>query len=77
LIQHGRNGWLFQPKDTRAVITVLEEALQQRADWGAIGAAAREAVSQYDLDLIADRYAELCRRLLNSIPPQAVTPQRR
>jgi glycosyltransferase involved in cell wall biosynthesis len=77
LIQHGRSGWLFPPKDTRAVVTVLEEALQRRADWGTIGGAAREAVSQYDLDLIADRYAELCRRLLNSIPPQAVTPQRR
>jgi hypothetical protein len=56
---------------------VMEEALGQRAQWPAIGAAAREAVSPYDLDLIADRYADLCRQLLNGQPPRAITPQRR
>jgi glycosyltransferase involved in cell wall biosynthesis len=77
LIQHGRSGFLFAPKDTGALIDVMEEALRQRAQWPAIGKAAREAVSQYDLDLIADRYADLCRLLLNSSPPGAITPQRR
>jgi mannosyltransferase len=77
LIQHGRNGFLFPPQDTQALIDVMEVALQQRDEWPDIGAAAREAVSQYDLDLIADRYAELSRSLLNARPPAAVTPQRR
>jgi glycosyltransferase involved in cell wall biosynthesis len=77
LIQHGRSGFLFPPKDTQAIIDVMEESLQVRDQWPAIGLAAREAVSEYDLDLIADRYADLCRQLLNSQPPQAITPQRR
>jgi glycosyltransferase involved in cell wall biosynthesis len=69
LIQQGRNGFLFPPLDTQAVIDVFEAALKVRDQWPAIGAAAREAVSQYDLDLIATRYAELCRSLLDGRGP--------
>jgi glycosyltransferase involved in cell wall biosynthesis len=66
LIQPGRNGFLFPPLDQQALINVFEEALRVREQWPAIGAAAREAVSQYDVDLIATRYAELCRSLLET-----------
>jgi len=65
LIQPGRNGFLFPPLDTQALIDAFEAALRVRDQWSTIGAAAREAVSQYDLDLIATRYAELCRSLLD------------
>jgi glycosyltransferase involved in cell wall biosynthesis len=68
LIQHGRSGFLFPPLDQQALTQVLEVALAVRAQWPAIGAAAREAISQYDLDLIASRYAELCRSLLEGRP---------
>jgi glycosyltransferase involved in cell wall biosynthesis len=66
LIQHGRNGFLFPPLETQALINVFERALAVREQWPAIGAAAREAVAPYDLDLIAARYAELCRSLLDA-----------
>jgi glycosyltransferase involved in cell wall biosynthesis len=66
LIQHGRNGFLFPPLETQALIDVFEEALRVRDQWPAIGAAAREAVMPYDLDSIATRYAELCRSLLEA-----------
>jgi glycosyltransferase involved in cell wall biosynthesis len=66
LIQPGRNGFLFPPLDRQALIDVFEEALRVREQWPAIGAAAREAVAQYDVDLIATRYAELCRSLLET-----------
>lgn len=66
LIRHGHSGFLFPPKDTQALIDVVEEAMRNRDRWGAIGAAARQAVTQYDLDTIADGYAELCRRVLDS-----------
>ena len=69
LIQHGRSGFLFPPLQTQAIIEVFEEALAVRAQWPAIGAAARAAVSEYDLDLIATRYAELCRSLLEGRGP--------
>jgi glycosyltransferase involved in cell wall biosynthesis len=69
LIQQGRNGFLFPPLEPQALIDVFEEALRVRERWPAIGAAAREAVSQYDLDLIAARYAELCRSLLDGRGP--------
>jgi len=45
---------------------VFEEALAVREQWPAIGAVAREAVAPYDLDLIATRYAQLCRSLLEA-----------
>jgi glycosyltransferase involved in cell wall biosynthesis len=66
LIQHGRSGFLFPPLQTQAIIDVFEEALRVRDQWPDIGAAAREAVGPYDLDLIATRYAELCRSLLEA-----------
>ena len=69
LIQQGRNGFLFPPLQPQALIDAFEEALRARERWPAIGAAAREAVSQYDLDLIASRYAELCRSLLDGRGP--------
>jgi glycosyltransferase involved in cell wall biosynthesis len=69
LIQQGRNGFLFPPLDTQALIDAFEAALKVREQWPAIGAAAREAVSQYDLDLIATGYAELCRSLLDGRGP--------
>lgn len=66
LIQPGRSGFLFPPLDSQALTDAFEAALAVRDQWPAIGAAAREAVSQYDLDLIAMRYAELCRSLLTA-----------
>jgi glycosyltransferase involved in cell wall biosynthesis len=61
LIQHGKNGFLFPPKDKRALIDALDLALTQRARWPAIGEAARNAVLPYDVNIVADRYAALCR----------------
>jgi glycosyltransferase involved in cell wall biosynthesis len=71
LIQHGRSGFLFPPLETQALIDVFEEALKVREQWPAIGVAAREAVAPYDLDLIATRYAELCRSLSEQFPHTA------
>lgn len=64
MIQHGRNGFLFPPKQLQALIDVLEEAIQVRDQWPSIGSAARKAVAPYDLDLIATRYSDLCRSLV-------------
>ncbi len=66
LIQHGKSGFLFPPKDLQALIDVIEDAMRHREQWDAIGAEARQAVSQYDLDIIADGYAQLCHRVLDS-----------
>ncbi len=73
LIQHGQNGFLFPPKDPAALTEALENALRQRALWPAIGAAARQTVLQYDVKIIADRYAALCglpAAVLTSPPPR-------
>lgn len=69
LIQHGHSGFLFPPLDPQALINVFEEALQARDRWPAIGAAARAGVAEYDLDLIATRYAQLCQSLLDGRDP--------
>jgi hypothetical protein len=39
---------------------VLEEALDQTQRWPAIAAAARDSVAPFDLNVVADRYSELC-----------------
>jgi phosphatidyl-myo-inositol dimannoside synthase len=60
LIRHGQNGFLFPPKDPQAMLAVLEEALDQTQRWPAIAAAARDSVAPFDLNVVADRYSELC-----------------
>jgi glycosyltransferase involved in cell wall biosynthesis len=60
LIRHGQNGFLFPPKDPQAMQAVLEEALGQTQRWPAIAAAARDSVAPFDLNVVADRYGELC-----------------
>jgi glycosyltransferase involved in cell wall biosynthesis len=60
LIRHGQNGFLFPPKDPQAMFAVLKEALEQTQRWPAIAAAARDSVAPFDLNVVADRYSELC-----------------
>jgi glycosyltransferase involved in cell wall biosynthesis len=60
LIRHGQNGYLFPPKDPPAMLAALHAALADQPRWAAIGAAARESVAPYDLNVVADRYGELC-----------------
>jgi glycosyltransferase involved in cell wall biosynthesis len=62
LIQHGRNGFLFPPKDPGAMLAALRAALERRQDWAQIGAAARDSAAPFDLQAIADRYSALCAR---------------
>jgi glycosyltransferase involved in cell wall biosynthesis len=75
LIQHGSNGFLFPPMDLQALVTVFDEAMAARDRWSDIGAGARAAVSDYDLDLIASGYAELCRSLSTGRRPGAKREQ--
>ena len=49
--------------ETLPVTAEMRHVLLTTPTEAAIGAAARQAVSEYDLDLIATRYAELCRSL--------------
>lgn len=60
LIRHGQNGFLFPPKDPQAMLAVIEEVLGQTQRWPAIAAAARDSVAPFDLNVVADRYSELC-----------------
>ncbi len=60
LIDDGRNGYLFPPKDPAALLAVMHRALADRERWGQIGDAARATVAPYDLNVVADRYSELC-----------------
>lgn len=60
LIRHGENGFLFPPKNAQALVATMQEALDARARWSAIGQAARLSVAAFDLAVVADRYTELC-----------------
>jgi len=64
LIQDGVSGFLCPPQDQSALSDAVERALGARERWPQIGAAARAAVRAYDLEGIAERYAALCRRLI-------------
>lgn len=63
LIEDGHSGFLFLPKDGKALTTAMTAALARRADWDAIGASAHSIATRYDLPVITERYLDLCRRL--------------
>jgi glycosyltransferase involved in cell wall biosynthesis len=62
LIEHGRTGWLCEPRDVRALADALDRALETPdAELREIGRAARERVEgRHELG----RYASACARLL-------------
>jgi glycosyltransferase involved in cell wall biosynthesis len=66
LIEHGRNGFIFPPKDPIAMVAALEMCLSQRGEWPAIGRRARETVGKYDLSVIIEAYLQLCTRILRA-----------
>ncbi len=63
IIEHGVSGFLFPPKDLRAMVAALELCLAQRASWPQISRRARESAEQFDLDRVLEQYAALCREL--------------
>ena len=70
LIEHGKTGFLFPPKDARAMIAVLEEALSRRESWLEIGQRAREAMAPYDLRAVVSAYVRLCNEVADRRSPK-------
>ena len=66
LIEHGKNGFIFPPKDRIAMVAALEMCLNQRGEWPAIGRRARETVGKYDLSVIIEAYLQLCAGILRT-----------
>jgi glycosyltransferase involved in cell wall biosynthesis len=66
LIEDGRNGFLFPPKNSAALVAAIEAALAARDRWPEIGAAARASVTRFDLSVVADQYLTLCRDLMRT-----------
>jgi glycosyltransferase involved in cell wall biosynthesis len=66
LIEHGKNGFMFPPKESIAMVAALEMCLNQRGEWSAIGRRARETVGKYDLSVIIEAYLQLCARILRA-----------
>jgi glycosyltransferase involved in cell wall biosynthesis len=60
LIEHGKTGFLFPPKDAGAMVAALEECLSRRGSWPEIGRQARDAMAPYDLRAVVSAYVRLC-----------------
>ncbi len=60
LIEHGKTGFLFPPKNAVAMVAALEECLSRRGSWPEIGQRARETVTPYDLRSVVSAYVRLC-----------------
>jgi glycosyltransferase involved in cell wall biosynthesis len=62
-IEHGRNGFLFPPKDAQALIEAVDAAVRHRSQWDKIGEQARRTAERFDFPVIVERYVDLCRGL--------------
>jgi mannosyltransferase len=69
LIEHGRTGFLYQPKDVTGLRALLDELLSNPARAAAIGAAAaEECVKRFDVAREARQLAELYSAVLRRSP---------
>lgn len=68
LIEHGKTGFLFPPKDAAAMVVALEECLSRRESWPVIGQSGRDAVAPYDLRAVVSAYVRLCNEVAERIP---------
>jgi len=70
LIEHGKTGFLFPPKDSGAMVAALEECLSRRGSWSEIGQQAREAMAPYDLRAVVSAYVRLCMDVAGARTPK-------
>jgi mannosyltransferase len=67
LIEHGRTGFLYEPRDTRALREILRQLLREPELAATVGAAAaEEARSRFGIDREAAAIAELYSRVVRS-----------
>ena len=60
LIHDGDNGFVFAPRDQRALVEAVDSALAARPRWPHIVRRAREAVTCMDVSAIVQQYVQLC-----------------
>jgi glycosyltransferase involved in cell wall biosynthesis len=55
-VEHGSTGWIIDPSSADAIAAALLDALDERAAWSQIGAAARKRVRELSPEGAADGY---------------------
>ena len=79
LVQHGANGYLFNPQDAESLAAVIRLFLSQQADWEAMGQASLLRARPHQIDNTIARYVEwyesVRRRALGTDTRRAVREQ--
>jgi glycosyltransferase involved in cell wall biosynthesis len=70
LIEHGRTGFLFPPRDPAAMEEAIEECLAKPERWAEIGGRARESMAPYDLRVVVGSYVDLCNEIAAAREPR-------
>jgi glycosyltransferase involved in cell wall biosynthesis len=63
IIREGVNGFLCAPRAKDELISKIDMALKQRAQWPEMRRSARESVLDFDIARVSAQYAGLCREL--------------
>lgn len=58
LVQHGLNGYLFNPQDPESLAAVIRLFINQREQWPALGEASLQRARPHQIDLTITRYVE-------------------
>jgi glycosyltransferase involved in cell wall biosynthesis len=56
LVQPGKNGWLFPPRDVHALASAIDDVISERATIDRMGAASERLVSRHDIAEILGRF---------------------
>ena len=69
LVEEGRNGWLYRPRDVHALAKTMGDVLRDRPSMERMGAASERMVSKHDIGVVLDRFESLYRHVID---PEAI-----
>jgi glycosyltransferase involved in cell wall biosynthesis len=65
LVQPGKNGWLFAPRDVQALANAIDDVISDRATIDRMGAASERLVSHHDINEILGRFEEIYHHVMD------------
>lgn len=65
LVETGRNGWLYPPRDVHALASAIDEIIHDRATITAMGEASERLVSKHDIETVLGRFEALYRQVID------------
>ncbi|GAA2783689.1 glycosyltransferase [Saccharopolyspora taberi] len=66
LVESGKNGWLYPPRDVHALAKAIDEVISDRETIDRMGAASERLVSKHDINVVLGRFEAIYRHVMDA-----------